>query len=116
MYACLSFFFFFSSRRRHTRCSRDWSSDVCSSDLWKRYDDTLAVRELSLHIEDGEFMVLVGPSGCGKRSEEHTSELRHGYTSYAVFCLKKKNHRHAVPRVCPPADSWQRAGFYDTTS
>src|SRR3989442_7697806 len=27
------FFFFFSSRRRHTRCGRDWSSDVCSSDL-----------------------------------------------------------------------------------
>src|SRR5256884_1724559 len=26
--------FFFSSRRRHTRCSRDWSSDVCSSDLF----------------------------------------------------------------------------------
>src|SRR2546422_5251538 len=29
----MSSFFFFSSRRRHTRCSRDWSSDVCSSDL-----------------------------------------------------------------------------------
>src|SRR5690606_40439618 len=29
---CCSFFFF-SSRRRHTRFSRDWSSDVCSSDL-----------------------------------------------------------------------------------
>src|SRR5690606_40202221 len=27
-------FFFFSSRRRHTRFSRDWSSDVCSSDLF----------------------------------------------------------------------------------
>src|SRR5436305_13732811 len=26
--------FFFSSRRRHTRCGRDWSSDVCSSDLY----------------------------------------------------------------------------------
>src|SRR3989337_2766882 len=26
-------FFFFSSRRRHTICYRDWSSDVCSSDL-----------------------------------------------------------------------------------
>src|SRR5207302_7118533 len=26
--------FFFSSRRRHTRFSRDWSSDVCSSDLF----------------------------------------------------------------------------------
>src|SRR2546422_5352418 len=28
--------FFFSSRRRHTRCSRDWSSDVCSSDLARK--------------------------------------------------------------------------------
>src|SRR5206468_8665159 len=28
-----SFLFFFSSRRRHTRSDRDWSSDVCSSDL-----------------------------------------------------------------------------------
>src|SRR5262249_60028997 len=26
--------FFFSSRRRHTRLVSDWSSDVCSSDLW----------------------------------------------------------------------------------
>src|SRR5687768_18286258 len=33
LYVFYLFFFFFSSRRRHTRCSRDWSSDVCSSDL-----------------------------------------------------------------------------------
>src|SRR5207245_8232651 len=32
------FFFFFSSRRRHTRCYRDWSSDVCSSDLYRACD------------------------------------------------------------------------------
>src|SRR5699024_6839264 len=33
----LSVFFFFSGRRRHTSSKRDWSSDVCSSDLaWKR--------------------------------------------------------------------------------
>src|SRR5439155_2886729 len=32
-YIYYSFFFFFSSRRRHTRWPRDWSSDVCSSDL-----------------------------------------------------------------------------------
>src|SRR5690606_40078352 len=38
------FFFFFSSRRRHTRFSRDWSSDVCSSDLG---DDLLAVHVIS---------------------------------------------------------------------
>src|SRR5690606_40605210 len=29
--------FFFSSRRRHTMFSRDWSSDVCSSDLGNEY-------------------------------------------------------------------------------
>src|SRR5690554_7317677 len=33
MLFCVLYFFFFSSRRRHTRCGRDWSSDVCSSDL-----------------------------------------------------------------------------------
>src|SRR5690349_24247723 len=35
MLLCVSVFFFFSSRRRHTRSLRDWSSDVCSSDLRK---------------------------------------------------------------------------------
>src|SRR5438445_12419979 len=34
MYDFMDFFFFFSSRRRHTRYWRDWSSDVCSSDLF----------------------------------------------------------------------------------
>src|SRR5690606_31362400 len=33
----LSTSFFFSSRRRHTRFSRDWSSDVCSSDLLRLF-------------------------------------------------------------------------------
>src|SRR3989449_10126730 len=40
-------FFFFSSRRRHTRCSRDWSSDVCSSDLGG----------LALRVEAGRGLV-----------------------------------------------------------
>src|SRR5699024_11731460 len=30
----ITVYFFFSSRRRHTRSKRDWSSDVCSSDLY----------------------------------------------------------------------------------
>src|SRR2546426_12600574 len=34
MMRCFCFFFFFSSRRRHTRLQGDWSSDVCSSDLF----------------------------------------------------------------------------------
>src|SRR2546421_7854202 len=36
-------FFFFSSRRRHTRSDRDWSSDVCSSDLELQRPLALAV-------------------------------------------------------------------------
>src|SRR5699024_11940283 len=44
--------FFFSSRRRHTRSKRDWSSDVCSSDLeyQKEY-----VREKLSNEETGEI-------------------------------------------------------------
>src|SRR6266498_4169371 len=37
--------FFFSSRRRHTRCGRDWSSDVCSSDL--RCQEDIAFRVIT---------------------------------------------------------------------
>src|SRR5690242_21409920 len=48
------FFFFFSSRRRHTRLTCDWSSEVCSSDLyfclpWK---DLLDVYDKSNHYHD----------------------------------------------------------------
>src|SRR5690606_40103720 len=44
-------FFFFSSRRRHTRFSRDWSSDVCSSDLYYSHVNTSSPGQLrcSLH-------------------------------------------------------------------
>src|SRR5215510_15407212 len=37
------FFFFFSSRRRHTRWPRDWSSDVCSSDLLEAVGELAAI-------------------------------------------------------------------------
>src|SRR5690606_39344292 len=35
--------FFLSSRRRHTRFSRDWSSDVCSSDLMRNDPDSVGL-------------------------------------------------------------------------
>src|SRR5256884_2853169 len=41
-------FFFFSSRRRHTRCSRDWSSDVCSSDLAKMQKLMSAMKQMTV--------------------------------------------------------------------
>src|SRR5690554_3158437 len=50
MFLYIFFFFFFSSRRRHTRCGRDWSSDVCSSDLFVKIDE-IAERILTLEGE-----------------------------------------------------------------
>src|SRR5206468_818916 len=44
----LFFCFFFSSRRRHTRSDRDWSSDVCSSDLKTPAIGKVCVRRMNL--------------------------------------------------------------------
>src|SRR5690606_40082462 len=40
-----NYWFVFSSRRRHTRFSRDWSSDVCSSDLHRPLPTPPAIRQ-----------------------------------------------------------------------
>src|SRR3989449_5945534 len=63
-------FFFFSSRRRHTRCSRDWSSDVCSSDLGREglVDDTAA--RVSAAVDGLVPRWIVRP-----RSLEHVSRV-----------------------------------------
>ena len=41
-------------------------ASVTYDHLTKRFGDVVAVNDLSIHIEDKEFLVLVGPSGCGK--------------------------------------------------
>ena len=57
---------FFSSRRRHTRCSRDWSSDVCSSDLVMQltrvidYLDYLPITTITIeNIEADDTMAYI---------------------------------------------------------
>src|SRR5699024_11628745 len=57
---CMFSCFFFSSRRRHTRSKRDWSSDVCSSDLLRKLE-----KELNNHGFNGQFhMMLSGGGTC----------------------------------------------------
>src|SRR5207249_5586386 len=57
------FFFFFSSRRRHTRSKRDWSSDVCSSDLLQYRGD--GDGGLLLRTHDPEVVERGGGQGMG---------------------------------------------------
>src|SRR5437868_12583312 len=103
--------FFFSSGRRHTRSKRDWSSDVCSSDLVKRVVDGLVVETLDRDVlataqtpqairmgllraawdsfpADGSA-TFTDEAGLDRKSTRLNSS--HVSISYAVFCLKKKN-------------------------
>src|SRR2546429_4811401 len=106
----LSLLFFFSSRRRHTRCSRDWSSDVCSSDL-KAQNPTLDWRAIkNLLLAGGDSLLALSQTITGKRlnaygsmtcasqpiyarlqrSEEHTSELQSRLHLVCRLLLEKK--------------------------
>src|SRR6266513_3261949 len=53
------YFFFFSSRRRHTRSKRDWSSDVCSSDLVARAEGARV-----WDVDGREFLDFAGGIAC----------------------------------------------------
>src|SRR5256884_6892633 len=108
------FFFFFSSRRRHTRCSRDWSSDVCSSDLVSAW---VKLRIVATGVIFCAFLV---PAGLGAifntilgtywgsllnfselRSEEHTSELQSRLHLVCRLLLEKKKHTPHCLRLHP---------------
>src|SRR5690242_21846198 len=56
-------FFFFSSRRRHTRLTCDWSSDVCSSDLMLRTPLFLLIITASASGIDLKNAVIVSAPG-----------------------------------------------------
>src|SRR3712207_1889738 len=59
-----SVFVFFSSRRRHTRYWRDWSSDVCSSDLWdlgrpERFYNMLRIVKLRSPMSNQSWALII---------------------------------------------------------
>src|SRR5690625_6969975 len=94
------FFFFFSSRRRHTRWPRDWSSDVCSSDL---------VPAQQRHILYGA--VVAGPDADTNYTEDRgdyimnevATDYNSGFTG-AVAALYDQYGGEALPESeFPPA-------------
>src|ERR1039457_5258795 len=88
VFRCVCFLCFFSSRRRHTRLQGDWSSDVCSSDLFRKSRcrfPGMPHRRRSPPL----------------RSEEHTSELQSPCNLVCRLLLEKKkknNERTKSPK------------------
>src|SRR5438874_11835271 len=94
-YFCL-FVFFFSSRRRHTRSLRDWSSDVCSSDLERVFElphaaaglvECLVTREVAHQW----WFNTVGTDGY------HETFLAEGLCTHAAHRLLDQNHGRNNP-------------------
>src|SRR5690606_40751242 len=111
-----SHLFLFSSRRRHSRFSRDWSSDVCSSDLTpygvatgivfylyfilltKFFGQTLGKMVFGLKVIpiEGDKLTwgtIIFREGIG-RSEEHTSELQSRENLVCSLLLEKKKNNY----------------------
>src|SRR5690606_40139443 len=87
------FFFFFSSRRRHTRFSRDWSSDVCSSDLDGPDLDPRNGPEGVLAIRLERF-------AAGNADLEHLGIVEHCPNAFPVGCEDHlATHRSEERRV-----------------
>src|SRR5690606_22793921 len=103
--------FFFSSRRRHTRFSRDWSSDMCSSDLmhhlvttWAYLDRSLASAFLLrwLHRSNGAMPCYV----LGK--VQHQAVIRVRLWPQTTAChLHIKRGRHSGPEHHDDIGIWR---------
>src|SRR2546429_2885065 len=130
---CRCLFFFFSSRRRHTRCSRDWSSDVCSSDLvaWslltrdaEQLPRTVGRSSRGLDAECAASALLIAAQcqilkeetlSRAKRSEEHTSELQSRLHLVCRLLLEKKKKDNSYSRSSLVAVSWIRVSVQSPT-
>src|SRR6266542_369118 len=109
--------FFFSSRRRHTRCYRDWSSDVCSSDLRRGPRTTARSRPsdgppvLAVHGADVErFGLLRRMRMIGPGVDAQVSQLLAG---------ERPARQHPLDRILDdalgklPLDDRLRGAFLD---
>src|SRR5699024_11972605 len=98
------FIFFFSSRRRHTRSKRDWSSDVCSSDLIAIDPVAAAHKGAALRPAAGHADVLLFPDiqagNLVYKTLVHTAECENG-------CILTRSEERRVGKECR---AWWSAG------
>src|SRR5256884_4599089 len=86
------FLFFFSSRRRHTRCSRDWSSDVCSSDL----------REVREQLDGAATRARGLPGDAGRRIGQQADSIkgRLAAVEEQIYQVKNRSEERRVGKEC----------------
>src|SRR3712207_7504946 len=97
MIVCVLVVFFFSSRRRHTRYWRDWSSDVCSSDLASFLQEDVGAGDITSDniipadleakakiVCKSRFAIVCGLEEASMRSEERRvgKECRSRWSPY----------------------------------
>src|SRR5690606_40507744 len=103
-YSGFSVFFFFSSRRRHTRFSRDWSSDVCSSDLQHGLAEVGLAAILAqsavmqqpvpfAHVADGQAPALVMGNGIAG-TETHPGQRGGANRIVTGLATGREQHDH----------------------
>src|SRR5699024_11745735 len=88
-------FFFFSSRRRHTRSKRDWSSDVCSSDLFD-----IPVPDEPIFISWFEGGEVFRSGVTFKRGRGKIFYFQPGHESYPTY------HHPMIQRVITNGVKW----------
>src|SRR5438874_6949951 len=93
--------FFFSSRRRHTRSLRDWSSDVCSSDLGRQpgadlaRDWTLKILAAELHLAPG-YLVRLFNAATGLPPMAYLAQLRAEHAAVLLLQIGRASCRERV--------------------
>src|SRR3712207_7231176 len=89
------FYFFFSSRRRHTRYWRDWSSDVCSSDL----ADSGKLRNLPCGLSH-DFRIERAVNQYGLPNLFHFVLLKEVGSAVLEFLLHLRSEERRVGKEC----------------
>src|SRR5204862_1164120 len=104
---CMVCVFFFSSRRRHTRSLRDWSSDVCSSDLsHPEFKSTSACPFVRRRLGGfGQALVDLN-SGCERLEVDNLSGRRTQARRYVRY-RSEERRVGKEGRVWWAADEWR---------
>src|SRR5690606_33212680 len=89
--------FFFSSRRRHTRFSRDWSSDVCSSDLPQLSVADGVALAYSLKEEDKVSVAFTGEGGSSEGEFHEALNLAAVWNLPVIFIVENNGYALSTP-------------------